>query len=330
MQRGPVTLQDDIRIALALARRLSRPARGLFDLLALLDARLHRPTEIDGLTAEPGTPETLTRLLSPRGTSPGPPGRARAIGPEPPLRALSRPAAPKTAEKKSGGSHKDHAPPRPARQKAPSPGLPRAKSRRDHTSDLVEAAREHRKDVPLKPTNLRDIAEMRRALRRKSVAAQPSPIPAVSDALPDTPSASRREQSGTDALPATATRSPHALVALARRCLQAGLTLPLGEAPHPAEPNLPATDRADTASIGVERNLAAAFADLSAPGQASGRAAAVSVPEQATGQAASPYLPARDTPPRPETPERSTPQRHESGAGTKLSDAAWRNGVEPP
>jgi hypothetical protein len=350
MPGGGATTRDEVRRALALIRRLSRISGGL-EMLLRQDgaARLVRTEGLDALIGPAEVPSALRLLLAHRQGQESAAQRPRQVAPQaPPGGAARRPApaaAPPRAATRSAQAPTAQPPGAPSRSAtdAPAAAAPRTQ-RQAEAADAVAPVRPPRpaESTARKPDSLREIAEMRRVQRRNlSGAVQASrEIPGRTGPGDDDRNDARGSVGRQDRPPAT--RSDHPLAALARHGTQraAGPMVSGAEKSDAgqAPPALPAT--AVASASGVPRPASqevpdpadqrTAPTDEARPG-AAGRQPPAAPPEAARRAAGpAPAAPARGAAPAAAAPARGAAARVADDGPARLSEAAWRNGVEAP
>ncbi|MEJ2386397.1 MAG: hypothetical protein P8Y27_03500 [Chromatiaceae bacterium] len=325
-------------MALALVRRLSRPANGLLEVLQATEAWLTRPCAIDSLIDPPQPAQALAQLLTPGGSTGAPPRRARAISPEPVLRTLSKPASLNAASRTPDGSREAATASGSRLKQAPALDLrPAADAKAENKQVNEQPARNtagrRGSDSEHKPASLRDIAEMRRAQKRVPEPSHPLPIPALSNNTSGLPRAAKSKHPGDTPSPESSSGSTHALVTLAKQRARAGLTLPVRNTPQAAASELPAS-AAQSAGLPAPHKTPqppASSAALERPAHMAPAAVnRAEAPAPSARQSVDPDLSPMPEVQRDEHPAaRPGPRRPEPDNRQRLSDAAWRNGVEP-
>lgn len=338
MQGGAKTAQEEMRRAMALTRRLSRAATGLFDTLARVEARLTRPEKIDSLIAPFQTPDALVRLLSSTSKADSASLKPRAISPEPPLRALSKPPSAtemdRQAQKRADTAPDPHTP----RISKPTPTLPKASSAHKTAEDAARerkmSAKEQVAAAPRKPATLREIADMRRAQRQTHQPDKPLPFSEAQAEGSDLPDRTLRKASETDTTHRTKSRyrSLHPLAALA--ATQAKAVSDIISAERQTQTDPPLTDRIistaaspDVSTGATDNSTQPGLPDANETGN---RAAASDISSPTQVNQPDVRIPAAPQSGRGPGPTGTTSRRPGTVQDDRaLSEAAWRNGVEP-
>jgi hypothetical protein len=356
MPGGGATTRDEVRRALALIRRVSRISSGLETLLRQDGAaRVARTEGLDALIGPAEVPAALPGLLAHREGQGSTAQRPRPVALQVPPGGAAGRTAPVAATPRavatSARATTAQPPAAPSRSATEAPTAAAPPAQRQAEAEMADAAAPARpprgaKSAARKPASLREIAEMRRAQRRKlSGAAQASRERAghagSGDDIRNEAGASDDRQERPPAM-----RSDHPLAARARHGTQGAPRRmgsvaersDAGQGPAPLPPAPPA--EAVASASGVPRpacqkvrdaaDEGTAPADETRAGAAGSQPPAVQPEAGRPAAAPAPAAPARGVAPAAADPAGGAAPRVADDRPARLSEAAWRNGVDAP